>query len=101
MVVCHCGRFVIVRTSWTDQNPGRRFYSCPMQGTKCQFIGWVDPPMCPRSKEIIPGLLKSKNKVDLDMKTLEAKIRTKNIIILLLILSFTTVICVLLLLMYL
>ncbi|KAL8248771.1 hypothetical protein R6Q59_005639 [Mikania micrantha] len=101
MVVCHCGRFAIVRTSWTNQNPGRRFYSCPMQGTKCRFIGWVDPPMCPRSKEIIPDLLKSKNKVDLDMKTLEAKIQTKNKIILLLILGFTTVICVLLLLMYL
>ncbi|PWA63782.1 zinc finger, GRF-type [Artemisia annua] len=29
MVLCACGLQVVVRTSWTNRNPGRRFYSCP------------------------------------------------------------------------
>ncbi|PWA98152.1 hypothetical protein CTI12_AA022000 [Artemisia annua] len=29
MVHCWCSRHVIIRTSWTSNNPGRRFYSCP------------------------------------------------------------------------
>ncbi|KAK6148699.1 hypothetical protein DH2020_019611 [Rehmannia glutinosa] len=27
-VDCHCGRKVVLRTSWTEDNPGRRFHSC-------------------------------------------------------------------------
>nr|KAJ0193577.1 hypothetical protein LSAT_V11C800404450 [Lactuca sativa] len=29
MVLCFCGNVVVVRTSWTSRNPGRRFYACP------------------------------------------------------------------------
>ncbi|KAI7726310.1 hypothetical protein M8C21_012285 [Ambrosia artemisiifolia] len=36
-----------------NENPGRRFYTCPLV-----YFNWVDPPMCQRSKMIIPGLLK-------------------------------------------
>ncbi|KAK4434379.1 hypothetical protein Salat_0600700 [Sesamum alatum] len=25
---CYCGRRVVLRTSWTEVNPGRRFHSC-------------------------------------------------------------------------
>ena len=28
---CSCGRIAVIRTSWTDDNPGRRFYSCPFK----------------------------------------------------------------------
>nr|GMD83572.1 zinc finger, GRF-type [Ipomoea batatas] len=28
----------------------------------CGFVKWYDPPMCPRSERIIPGLLKRINK---------------------------------------
>jgi len=28
--ICKCGRFALVRTSWTEENPGRRFYACPL-----------------------------------------------------------------------
>ncbi|KAL8241209.1 hypothetical protein R6Q59_014564, partial [Mikania micrantha] len=30
MVVCHCGRLATMKTSWTNNNPGRRFYTCPV-----------------------------------------------------------------------
>nr|KAJ0206247.1 hypothetical protein LSAT_V11C500249780 [Lactuca sativa] len=63
MVLCFCGKMAIIRTSWTDKNPGRRFCGCPTEGSKCRFIGWYDGPMCERSNAIIPGLLRTINKV--------------------------------------
>ncbi|GJR19132.1 hypothetical protein Tco_0967659 [Tanacetum coccineum] len=30
-------------------------------GTDCGFFDWFDPPMCARSTQIIPGLLRSRN----------------------------------------
>ncbi|GJZ36494.1 hypothetical protein Tco_0582685 [Tanacetum coccineum] len=60
MVRCWCSRFAIIKTSWTDGYPGYRFYACSIQGTQCGWIDWVDPPMCPRSVQIIPGLLRAR-----------------------------------------
>ncbi|PWA42576.1 zinc finger, GRF-type [Artemisia annua] len=61
MVVCTCGKPAVVKTSWTNRNPGRRFFGCPTIGSNCPFLGWLDPPMCPRSVDIIPGLLRRIN----------------------------------------
>nr|KAJ0212668.1 hypothetical protein LSAT_V11C400219700 [Lactuca sativa] len=61
MVLYFCGNVAVVQTSWTSQNPGRRFYACPKMGSTCGFLGWVDPPMCQRSTFIIPGLLRTMN----------------------------------------
>ncbi|CAI9296044.1 unnamed protein product [Lactuca saligna] len=63
MVMCFCRKWAIVRTSWTDNNPGRRFWGCPDPNSSCGFIGWYDEPMCARSKVIIPGLLRTINKL--------------------------------------
>nr|KAJ0184682.1 hypothetical protein LSAT_V11C900500970 [Lactuca sativa] len=67
MVLCFCGKFAVVKCSWTPKNPGRRFYACPQKVKKfdsaCRFIGWVDPPMCERSKVIILGLLRNINRM--------------------------------------
>ncbi|KAL0462394.1 UNVERIFIED_CONTAM: hypothetical protein Slati_0127000 [Sesamum latifolium] len=63
--VCHCGLDVVPRTSWTTANPGRRFRGCPgTNGSYCTTFAWVDPPMCQRSKEVIPGLLKRLSRED-------------------------------------
>ncbi|KAL3619946.1 hypothetical protein CASFOL_034858 [Castilleja foliolosa] len=48
-VRCHCGIQLELVTSWTDDNPGR----------------WFDEEMCSRSKEVIPGLLRKTNKLEL------------------------------------
>ncbi|PWA71578.1 zinc finger, GRF-type [Artemisia annua] len=61
MVNCFCGLQCAIRTSWTDVNPGRRFFSCPRDVPNCGFFEWCDPPMCPRSVVIIPGLLRARN----------------------------------------
>ncbi|KAK1422121.1 hypothetical protein QVD17_25015 [Tagetes erecta] len=58
-VLCSCGCATSIRTSWTSANPGRRFHCCVAE---CGFVSWSDPPMCPRAKSVIPGLLVSLNK---------------------------------------
>ncbi|MFS7909641.1 putative transcription factor GRF family [Helianthus anomalus] len=70
MVFCHCGRDAIIQTSWTSKNPGRRFYACPVQGSNCGFIGWYDQERCQRCVDIIPGLLRGKNKLEVDVQKL-------------------------------
>ncbi|KAL7132165.1 hypothetical protein ABFS83_12G053600 [Erythranthe nasuta] len=60
---CYCSRRVVTRTSWTDLNPGRRYSTCDnykkIRG--CNYFVWIDPPMCDRSRQIIPGLLRKIN----------------------------------------
>ncbi|KAK9065200.1 hypothetical protein SSX86_016583 [Deinandra increscens subsp. villosa] len=102
MAVCYCRREATIRTSWTELNPGRRFYSCALdvrlivdrflnfvsdsddcrklnvQGGNCGFFGWVDPPMCARSSEVIPGPLRSKNLLEKEVKKLKGELKRKN-----------------------
>ncbi|KAL7125577.1 hypothetical protein ABFS83_14G126000 [Erythranthe nasuta] len=58
---CECGLKLRLQTSWTPTNPGRRFSSCPQRIKGCGTFCWCDPPMCDRSKQIIPGLIKRIN----------------------------------------
>ena len=67
MVVCRCGSPAIKLTSWTVRNPGRQFWRCSRSGTNCGFIGWVDPPMCPRAIVGIPGLLRAMNRLEIEV----------------------------------
>ncbi|KAL4384940.1 hypothetical protein GQ457_15G016590 [Hibiscus cannabinus] len=60
---CFCGRPASLRTAWTDNNAGRRFYGCANHGhgfrrRSCNFFSWYDPPLNPRSRAIIVGLLR-------------------------------------------
>ncbi|XP_058784024.1 uncharacterized protein At4g04775-like [Vicia villosa] len=59
---CRCGLDAPLMTSWTDSNPGRRFYGCGMykiQGYKrCNHFVWYDEEMGPRAKEMISTLNK-------------------------------------------
>ncbi|KAL8252408.1 hypothetical protein R6Q59_036101 [Mikania micrantha] len=53
-----------------------------MEASRYQgFLGLLDPPMCPRVTVIIPGLLRSKNKLEDEVKELKATIGKKNFII--------------------
>ena len=31
------------------------------------FIGWVDPPMCPRAIVVIPSLLRAMNRLEIEV----------------------------------
>ncbi|CAH9102668.1 unnamed protein product [Cuscuta epithymum] len=39
---CLCGMPIKMMTSWTDENPGRRFVACSRRGC-CSNFEWVDP----------------------------------------------------------
>ncbi|KAK6158799.1 hypothetical protein DH2020_006113 [Rehmannia glutinosa] len=72
LVDCYCGRRAVLRTSWTDDNPGRRFHAClQYSGGGCSFFDWEDPPMCRRSRVIIPGLLRKINALKEDVNALK------------------------------
>ncbi|KAK4427600.1 hypothetical protein Salat_1528900 [Sesamum alatum] len=65
---CYCGRRIVLRTSWTEVNPGRRFHSCrEYKRGGCNFFDWEDPPMCRRAQAIIPGLLRKKNDMEAEI----------------------------------
>ncbi|KAL3623450.1 hypothetical protein CASFOL_032266 [Castilleja foliolosa] len=74
-VRCHCGIQLELVTSWTDDNPGRRFQACPnyKMPSSCGFFRWFDEEMCSRSKEVIPGLLRKTNKLELLLATEQEK----------------------------
>ncbi|GKG55980.1 hypothetical protein Tco_0574874, partial [Tanacetum coccineum] len=66
-----CGLPAVTRTSWTDANPGHKFLGCPqIEGQRNIYFGWLDPPMCQRALIIIPGLLRSRNRLEADMMVL-------------------------------
>ncbi|PIN21218.1 DNA topoisomerase [Handroanthus impetiginosus] len=68
---CHCGRRATLRTSWTKENPGRRFHSCHSYKEEgCAFFVWEDPPMCARSSVIIPGLLQKCSRYEAEIDEL-------------------------------
>ncbi|GER39719.1 GRF zinc finger containing protein, partial [Striga asiatica] len=57
---CHCGKSAVKKTSWTDMNPGRRYSTCKnfLEVGGCTYRCWIDPPICARARQIIPGLVK-------------------------------------------
>ncbi|KAL4311510.1 hypothetical protein GQ457_01G005740 [Hibiscus cannabinus] len=65
--LCYCGVPAALRTSWTKDNPGRRFFGCPNFQKKirnCRFFKWFDAEIPDRSKVVIVGLLKSKGAME-------------------------------------
>jgi len=59
-LVWHCGVDSPLVTSWTDENPGRRFHGCGrfFVKRKCNFFLWYDPEVPDRQKKIIRTLLR-------------------------------------------
>ncbi|KAK9716630.1 hypothetical protein RND81_06G246600 [Saponaria officinalis] len=58
---CNCGCPVAFRTSWTFQNPGRRFVACKfydadtgMRG--CRYFKWLDEDMTEWQRQLINQL---------------------------------------------
>ncbi|GJV08867.1 zinc finger, GRF-type containing protein [Tanacetum coccineum] len=73
---CARGLEAVIRTPWTNRNPGRRFYGFPTLSLTCvNFLRWYDPPMCQMSVQIIPGLLRSRNKLEEILAMVEEKRR--------------------------
>ncbi|XP_009783062.1 uncharacterized protein [Nicotiana sylvestris] len=49
-----------LNTSWTQLNPGRRFFACKIRKKKvgCDYFCWYDDKIPTQAKNIIWGLLK-------------------------------------------
>nr|XP_027061094.1 uncharacterized protein LOC113687755 [Coffea arabica] len=72
---CVCGMKTVMITSWTAQNPGRRFAKCALGEDGCGYWGWIDDEMCARSTMIIPGLLRKINGMEEKMVEFEKAAR--------------------------
>ncbi|KAH1056829.1 hypothetical protein J1N35_034894 [Gossypium stocksii] len=57
--VCYCGNPAKLTTSWSNDNPRRRFFGCKKFGSRfrkpCRFFSWFDPPLTPRSRVVLLG----------------------------------------------
>ncbi|KAG8388161.1 hypothetical protein BUALT_Bualt02G0097100 [Buddleja alternifolia] len=75
---CYCSQLRTLGCSWTSSNPGRRFYGCGQYGTVggCNYFLWFDPPMCERSRQVIPGLLRSIDQTESQLHQVQAELRT-------------------------
>ncbi|KAK6781904.1 hypothetical protein RDI58_019700 [Solanum bulbocastanum] len=64
-VRCGHGLLLPLKTFWSDNNPGRRFWSYPYYGAKkCKFFRWRDGLIDERCKFIIPKLVKKIKEMD-------------------------------------
>nr|POE73976.1 hypothetical protein CFP56_56661 [Quercus suber] len=78
MQFCHCGKRAPVKTSWTGENIGRRFWACEKYGVDdtCGYFVWLDPPLCARGRELLPLL---REKIDsLEKEVAAARVKEKN-----------------------
>ncbi|KAM3340390.1 hypothetical protein P3S68_030260 [Capsicum galapagoense] len=73
-VRCNHGLLLYLKTSWYDNNPGRRFWSFPYYGSnKCNFFIWRDGVVDERSKFIIPKLMKKVKDMNEMLKIMKTK----------------------------
>nr|XP_027122511.1 uncharacterized protein At4g04775-like [Coffea arabica] len=73
---CKCGTRTILKTSWTERNPARRYIECAQNQVRgCGFWDWYDEEICERAKQVIPGLLRSKNKLEAENEALQKEVR--------------------------
>ncbi|KAL5137109.1 hypothetical protein HKD37_10G027527 [Glycine soja] len=83
-VFCLCNIETPLVTSWTKENPGRRFYGCGLYKARninldtgrkgCNFFQWHDPVGNNRQKKIIVGLMKEVDELKLREKDLQTMI---------------------------
>ncbi|XP_050234612.1 uncharacterized protein At4g04775-like [Mercurialis annua] len=76
-VYCSCGELVRRRISWTDDNPGRRFYGCARyskkQMRKCTNFRWYDVDFPERAKQVIRDFMKEVDKLNSENDLLREK----------------------------
>ncbi|KAF3684103.1 putative disease resistance protein-like [Capsicum annuum] len=73
-VRCNHGLLLHLKTSWSDNNSGRRFRSCSYYGSnKCNFFLWRDGVVDERSKFIIPKLVKKVKDMNEMLKIVKTK----------------------------
>ncbi|KAL8556168.1 hypothetical protein ACS0TY_003818 [Phlomoides rotata] len=65
---------VIVFTSYTEDNPRRKFMCCPLRETDdCKFFEWIGDDLPPQYKMIVVRVARKKNIIEAQLK--EKKLR--------------------------
>ncbi|XP_074364820.1 uncharacterized protein LOC141705840 [Apium graveolens] len=54
--LCYCGKRAKMYTSWSLNNPGRRFYTCCQPQGRCNYFRWYDPQTLGRHGDVITHL---------------------------------------------
>ncbi|XP_074303774.1 uncharacterized protein LOC141638266 [Silene latifolia] len=70
---CWCGIPAAVKTSWTFQNPGRKFIACKFYNPEtdmrgCRFFNWIDEDMTYWQRSVINDLLKEQKSLKNELK---------------------------------
>ncbi|CAN1812209.1 hypothetical protein LINPERHAP1_LOCUS26467 [Linum perenne] len=69
---CRCHDASVLRTSWTEDKPGRRFFTCSrryqVSEAKCDFFKWANDPIEDRPKEVINGLMRKLNQYERQLR---------------------------------
>ncbi|KAG8390881.1 hypothetical protein BUALT_Bualt01G0129700 [Buddleja alternifolia] len=54
---CPCGTNTVMKASWTDHNPGRRYIECERfkQINGCNYFVWIDPRYAPELVRLSSG----------------------------------------------
>ncbi|KAG5522558.1 hypothetical protein RHGRI_034645 [Rhododendron griersonianum] len=75
---CGCGRRVVMRTSLTTKNLGRRFLGCInyKQKNGCNFFVWIDPETCPRGVEYAKIMQAKKEALEGEVEELKMMIES-------------------------
>ncbi|KAM3395803.1 hypothetical protein P3S68_004809 [Capsicum galapagoense] len=56
---CKCGHEALLKTSWTQQNLGRRFFTCKISKKLggCDYFDWYEERRSSQANRVIWGLL--------------------------------------------
>ena len=76
---CSCGFPVAKRTSWTHDNPGRKFIACKFFNHEtgqrgCNTFEWVDEGMCEWQRDVINVLVAEKYRLASDNYMLNTRL---------------------------
>ncbi|CAN1179039.1 hypothetical protein LINPERPRIM_LOCUS36866 [Linum perenne] len=80
--LCRCHELTVLRTSWTEDNPGRRFFTCSRRyearKAKCDFFMWADDSFEDLPKEVINGLLRKLDQYERHLRAQGIRMSTIN-----------------------
>lgn len=81
--LCDCGYLVTLAQSWTEKNPGRKFYACPIYDpvTKtrgCGVFEWHDQASTVWQRNIILKLKDEKERAEKENKELKKDLAEAN-----------------------
>ncbi|XP_074264819.1 uncharacterized protein LOC141587268 [Silene latifolia] len=78
---CYCGNPTAIATSWTTNNPGRRFQACatynPVSKVRgCKFFQWIDLNPTNWQRDVANEILFQKNRLKSEVRMLNCEVQS-------------------------